>query len=382
MEISQKLKILREEHKLTQDELATKLKLSRSAISNYESGLRTPEINTLYAICNFYNITLDSLFSEETEYKVTKKKNHNKILYILLFTLILSMLLVIIIPNINNNSIYTYGYDINNDELKVKNCDEISIIKFTKSIDKNTYEIETYNALKGGSVNYVTIKNKDIDINKDNYYMIFGNRIKFIDKNNNYASIDHLEIYDHQFIYELDDYNHISLIDNQVGNSKNLIDYYSYYINNEPPKDVLTFSIDNFRDEEVVISSKDPYENHYDEIDLNSSGCLVNELNRKGYKYVDVSLELKVSINSKLNVVSYLYNNKTNSESNKIATYKITKDKLYNYNHSNLMINYLNIPLSHLCMYEGRLIIRYGYDSIFNSSWTNSDLSINMEFKK
>lgn len=382
MEISQKLKILREEHKLTQDELATKLKLSRSAISNYESGLRTPEINTLYAICNFYNITLDSLFSEETEYKVTKKKNHNKILYILLFTLILSMLLVIIIPNINNNSIYTYGYDINNDELKVKNCDEISIIKFTKSIDKNTYEIETYNALKGGSVNYVTIKNKDIDINKDNYYMIFGNRIKFIDKNNNYASIDHLEIYDHQFIYELDDYNHISLIDNQVGNSKNLIDYYSYYINNEPPKDVLTFSINNFRDEEVVISSKDPYENHYDEIDLNSSGCLVNELNRKGYKYVDVSLELKVSINSKLDVVSYLYNNKTNSESNKIATYKITKYKLYNYNHSNLMINYLNIPLSHLCMYEGRLIIRYGYDSIFNSSWTNSDLSINMEFKK
>lgn len=382
MEISQKLKILREEHKLTQDELATKLKLSRSAISNYESGLRTPEINTLYAICNFYNITLDSLFSEETEYKVTKKKNHNKILYILLFTLILSMLLVIIIPNINNNSIYTYGYDINNDELKVKNCDEISIIKFTKSIDKNTYEIETYNALKGGSVNYVTIKNKDIDINKDNYYMIFGNRIKFIDKNNNYASIDHLEIYDHQFIYELDDYNHISLIDNQVGNSKNLIDYYSYYINNEPPKDVLTFSIDNFRDEEVVISSKDPYENHYDEIDLYSSGCLVNELNRKGYKYVDVSLELKVSINSKLNVVSYLYNNKTNSESNKIATYKITKYKLYNYNHSNLMINYLNIPLSHLCMYEGRLIIRYGYDSIFNSSWTNSNLSINMEFKK
>lgn len=382
MEISQKLKILREEHKLTQDELATKLKLSRSAISNYESGLRTPEINTLYAICNFYNITLDSLFSEETEYKVTKKKNHNKILYILLFTLILSMLLVIIIPNINNNSIYTYGYDINNDELKVKNCDEISIIKFTKSIDKNTYEIETYNALKGGSVNYVTIKNKDIDINKDNYYMIFGNRIKFIDKNNNYASIDHLEIYDHQFIYELDDYNHISLMDNQVGNSKNLIDYYSYYINNEPPKDVLTFSINNFRDEEVVISSKDPYENHYDEIDLNSSGCLVNELNRKGYKYVDVSLELKVSINSKLDVVSYLYNNKTNSESNKIATYKITKDKLYNYNHSNLMINYLNIPLSHLCMYEGRLIIRYGYDSIFNSSWTNSDLSINMEFKK
>lgn len=382
MEISQKLKILREEHKLTQDELAMKLKLSRSAISNYESGLRTPEINTLYAICNFYNITLDSLFSEETEYKVTKKKNHNKILYILLFTLILSMLLVIIIPNINNNSSYTYGYDINNDELKVQNCDEISIIKFTKSIDKNTYEIETYNALKGGSINYVTIKNKDIDINKDNYYMIFGNRIKFIDKNNNYASIDHLEIYDHQFIYELDDYNHISLLDNQVGNSKNLIDYYSYYINNEPPKDILTFSINNFRDEEVVISSKDPYKNHYDEIDLNSSGCLVNELNRKGYKYVDISLELNVNINSKLDVVSYLYNNKTNSESNKIATYKITKDKLYNYNHSNLMINYLNIPLSHLCMYEGRLIIRYGYDSIFNSSWTNSNLSISMEFKK
>ena len=382
MEISQKLKILREEHKLTQDELATKLKLSRSAISNYESGLRTPEINTLYAIYNFYNITLDSLFSEETEYKVNKKKNHNKILYILLFTLILSMLLVIIIPNINNNSSYTYGYDINNDELKVKNCDEISIIKFTKSIDKNTYEIETYNALKGGSVNYVTIKNKDIDINKDNYYMIFGNRIKFMDKNNNYASIDHLEIYDHQFIYELDDYNHISLMDNQVGNSKNLIDYYSYYINNEPPKDVLTFSIDNFRDEEVVISSKDPYENYYDEIDLSPMKEDICEVREKGYKYLDIKLSFNLSISSKLNPLISLYNSDKDNSKFELSSHKITNNKLSYYQYENINICFKNISVDSIYYANYNLVIRYGYDSIFNSSWTNSDLSINMEFKK
>ena len=382
MEISQKLKILREEHKLTQDELATKLKLSRSAISNYESGLRTPEINTLYAICNFYNITLDSLFSEETEYKVTKKKNHNKILYILLFTLILSMLLVIIIPNINNNSSYTYGYDINNDELKVKNCDEISIIKFTKSIDKNTYEIETYNALKGGSVNYVTIKNKDIDINKDNYYMIFGNRIKFIDKNNNYASIDHLEIYDHQFIYELDDYNHISLMDNQVGNSKNLIDYYSYYINNEPPKDVLTFSINNFRDEEVVISSKDPYENHYDEIDLSLMKEDIRRNKEKGYKYVDITISMNFTTNKNINPKILICNNIDNKKENELKLVRVNKTNLNNHICRNISLYFSKLSIENLYLTNNKLFIRYGYDSIFNSSWTNSDLSINMEFKK
>ena len=86
MEISKKLKLLRETHNLTQEELASKLKLSRSAISNYESGTRTPDIETLYSICNFYNITLDSFFSDDTVHKVEKKKTPNKVIYSIIIT--------------------------------------------------------------------------------------------------------------------------------------------------------------------------------------------------------------------------------------------------------------------------------------------------------
>ena len=45
--------MLRENNNITQDELATKLKLSRSTISNYESRFRTPDISTLMIFVNF-----------------------------------------------------------------------------------------------------------------------------------------------------------------------------------------------------------------------------------------------------------------------------------------------------------------------------------------
>ena len=228
MELYQKLKMLREKHKLTQDELAVKLKVSRSTIANYESGYRVPEINMLHQICDVYNITLDSLFSDKIEYKKSKKHKFLKLIYPLIFSFILSILLIVIVPNVNNET-FTYGYDTSNDELKVKNCDEISIIKFKNSIDKNTYEIDIHYTLKGNSFSYITIHNKYIKIDKDHYYLVLGNRISFKDDNNNFATIDHMEIFDHEFIYELNDFDPALSINDSTTLSGNLINYYSNY---------------------------------------------------------------------------------------------------------------------------------------------------------
>lgn len=55
------LKQLREEEGLKQKELCTKLNLSPSAISMYEQGKRTPDIDTFELIADYFNVNLDFL---------------------------------------------------------------------------------------------------------------------------------------------------------------------------------------------------------------------------------------------------------------------------------------------------------------------------------
>lgn len=52
---------------ITQDELAKELKVSRSAISNWEIGRNYPDINTLIHLAQMYNMSLDDLFNENIE---------------------------------------------------------------------------------------------------------------------------------------------------------------------------------------------------------------------------------------------------------------------------------------------------------------------------
>jgi transcriptional regulator with XRE-family HTH domain len=63
--IAANLVTLRKEKGLTQAELAEKLGYSDKAISRWERGDTLPDISMLYEICNYYNITLDMLVSDE-----------------------------------------------------------------------------------------------------------------------------------------------------------------------------------------------------------------------------------------------------------------------------------------------------------------------------
>lgn len=58
---SENLKILREKKQMTQQQLADKLKISRSAIGMYENGSREPDFETLELIADFFNINMDRL---------------------------------------------------------------------------------------------------------------------------------------------------------------------------------------------------------------------------------------------------------------------------------------------------------------------------------
>lgn len=61
MAFPEKLKTLRLKNGLTQDELGEKLYLSRTSISYYEQEKFEPNIETIIAVADLFNITTDEL---------------------------------------------------------------------------------------------------------------------------------------------------------------------------------------------------------------------------------------------------------------------------------------------------------------------------------
>lgn len=72
LNLGEKLQLLRNNNRLSQEELGEKLGVSRQAISKWESGQSTPDLKKLIAISELYNITIDSLVKNEYEFDVFK----------------------------------------------------------------------------------------------------------------------------------------------------------------------------------------------------------------------------------------------------------------------------------------------------------------------
>lgn len=68
MEISQILTQLRAERGIYQKELAIALNVSIGTISNYESGIHAPDLDTLCRLADFYGVTTDYLLGR-TKYR-------------------------------------------------------------------------------------------------------------------------------------------------------------------------------------------------------------------------------------------------------------------------------------------------------------------------
>lgn len=63
--IGKKLKALRKAEGLTQEQIAEKLQLNRVNYTRYETDVSRPDYETLLAIADFYDITLDELFDRQ-----------------------------------------------------------------------------------------------------------------------------------------------------------------------------------------------------------------------------------------------------------------------------------------------------------------------------
>lgn len=65
--IGEKLKTLRKGRRLTQEELAIRMNLSRATISNYEVERRSPHLSELRRFAAFYGVSLDYFGIEATD---------------------------------------------------------------------------------------------------------------------------------------------------------------------------------------------------------------------------------------------------------------------------------------------------------------------------
>ena len=78
MEFNEKLQELRKKKGFTQEELAEKLYVSRTAISKWESGRGYPNIESLKAIAKFFSVTVDELLSTDEILTIAEEDNKRK----------------------------------------------------------------------------------------------------------------------------------------------------------------------------------------------------------------------------------------------------------------------------------------------------------------
>ena len=79
MEFGEKIQKLRNQNNLTQEQLAEKLYVSRTAVSKWESNKGYPNIDSLKDIAKLFNKTIDELLSSEEIIDIAKRENTSNI---------------------------------------------------------------------------------------------------------------------------------------------------------------------------------------------------------------------------------------------------------------------------------------------------------------
>lgn len=101
MEFGEKLQKIRKEHNMTQEQLAEKLYISRTAISKWESNRGYPNLDTLKDIAKIFNITIDDLLSSDKIIDIgsrENKLNSNRIINLCLGLLDVIIFLLLFLP--------------------------------------------------------------------------------------------------------------------------------------------------------------------------------------------------------------------------------------------------------------------------------------------
>lgn len=181
MKIGSIIKEKRTKLGLTQDDLAKKLQVSRSTISNWEINRNYPDIKLIVNISNILEIPLKELLQEESdivnrlsEDTIIRKKisKRNKILYFLIFILLISLLSVVIyFSNINDisNKKEIVGAYMSNEKVYIKTDLPIykSIGGYFMDVNNNTLEVSLFTKLSLKHNEKISIPITELPITKE-----------------------------------------------------------------------------------------------------------------------------------------------------------------------------------------------------------------------
>lgn len=73
-DIADKLKQLRKDNKVSQDELADGILVSRQTISKWENGVVLPSLDNLQALCAFFKVEINYFFDENATCATARRK--------------------------------------------------------------------------------------------------------------------------------------------------------------------------------------------------------------------------------------------------------------------------------------------------------------------
>lgn len=76
------LVFLRKREGLSQQELADRLEISRSTIGMYETGKREPDLETLEALADFYNVDMNTLTGNSRSYGFIPQERDTELCYV------------------------------------------------------------------------------------------------------------------------------------------------------------------------------------------------------------------------------------------------------------------------------------------------------------
>jgi len=101
------IKKIRNEHNLTQKELADQLGVTFQAVSKWERGLNIPDIQQLKAICDLYNLDIKDFVDGEKKEKIKDTKIVKAIIMVGILTILLVISLVVYIKHNSSFKVLT-----------------------------------------------------------------------------------------------------------------------------------------------------------------------------------------------------------------------------------------------------------------------------------
>lgn len=162
MEIGKKITDLRKNNKLSQEDLAEKLGVTRQTISKWELGQTYSSINQAKELSKIFNISLDELVNNDIKNLLVEKTSNTEKLAGIIIN-ILKVIGILFVIFIVINLVLIVIFNISRKSIIVSNVDSV---KLNCRIDNNNYLIEI------GSDGYFNCSNctKEMQLEiKDNY---------------------------------------------------------------------------------------------------------------------------------------------------------------------------------------------------------------------